>query len=102
MLDLQWGFPGGADVKNPPASARDLDLIPGWERFPGEGYGNPLQYSYLENPMDRGAWGATVLGVAAKESDTTKHKHMRRIVRRVINLLSKAKESVSLSICLNH
>ena len=46
--------------------------------------------------------GATVLGVAAEESDTTKHKHMRRIMRRLINLLSKAKESVSLSICLNH
>ena len=52
--------------KNLPASAgdlRDVGLIPGWGRFPGEGNGNPLQYSCLENPMDRGAWQATVHGV---------------------------------------
>ena len=42
-------------VKNLPADAGDTGLIPGWERFPGGGNGNPLQYSYLENPMDRGA-----------------------------------------------
>ena len=45
-------------VKNPPANAgdvRDVGLIPGWGRSPGEGHGNPLQYSCLENPMDRGA-----------------------------------------------
>ena len=49
---------------------RDVGLIPGLGRFPGEGNGNPLQYSCLENPMDRGPWQATVHG-AAKESDTT-------------------------------
>ena len=52
--------------KNLPASAgdlRDVGSIPGWGRFPGEGNGNPLQYSCLENPMDRGAWQATVHGV---------------------------------------
>ena len=50
-------------VKNPPASAgdtRDLSSIPGSGRSPGEGNGNPLQYSRLENPMDREAWWATV------------------------------------------
>ena len=50
-------------VKNPPANAgdiRDTDLIPGLERFPVGGYSNPLQYSCLENPMDRGAWWPTV------------------------------------------
>ena len=50
-------------VKNPPANtgdARDAGSIPGLGRSPGEGHGNPLQYSYLENPMDRGAWWATV------------------------------------------
>ena len=47
-------------VKNLPASEADMDSIPGLERSPGEGNGNPLQYSCLENPMDRGAWQATV------------------------------------------
>ena len=50
-------------VKNPPASAgdiRDLDSIPGLGRSPGGGHSNPLQYSCLENPMNRGAWQATV------------------------------------------
>ena len=50
-------------VKNPPASVgdrRDASVIPGWERSPEEGHGNPLQYSYLENSMDRGAWQATI------------------------------------------
>ena len=53
-------------VKNPPAKAgdvRDAGLIPGLGRFPGEGNGNPLQHSHLENSMDRGAWRATVHGV---------------------------------------
>ena len=59
---MLWGFPGSSVVKNPPASAGDAGLIPGWGRARGEGNGNPLQYSYLENPMDRGAWWATVHG----------------------------------------
>ena len=50
-------------VKNPPVDARDMDSIPGSGRSPGEGNGNPLQYSCLENPMDGGAWWATVHGV---------------------------------------
>ena len=57
------GFPGGAVVKNPPANAGDTGLIPGSGRSPGEGNGNPLQYSGLEDPMDRGAWWAMVCGV---------------------------------------
>ena len=60
-------------VKNLSANAedvRDACLIPGWGRSPGGGYGNPLQYSCLENLMNRGAWRATVHGVT-KESDTT-------------------------------
>ena len=59
-------------VKNPPANAgdiRDMGSIPESGRSPGGGHGNPLQYSYLENPMDRGAWRATAHGVT--ESDTT-------------------------------
>ena len=47
-------------VRNPPANAEDAGLTPGWGRSPGGGNGNPLQCSCLENPMDRGAWQATV------------------------------------------
>ena len=60
------GFLGDSVVKNPPANAgdrRDSGLIPESEISHGEGNGNPLQYYYLENPRDRGAWQATVLGV---------------------------------------
>ena len=57
------GFPDGSLIKNSPANAGDLDLIPGSGRSPGEGNGNPLQYFGLGNPMDRGAWLATVHGV---------------------------------------
>ena len=64
-------------VKNPLANAGDAGSIPGSGRFPGEGSGNPVQYSSLGNPMDRGAWRATVLGVA-KESDTTERPHNSR------------------------
>ena len=49
-------FPGGSVVKNLPANARDASFILGSIRSPGEGNGNPLQYSCLENPMDRGVW----------------------------------------------
>ena len=60
-------------VKGPPASAGDagdMDSVPGLERSPGGGNSNPLQYSCLENPMDRGAWRAAIHSIA-KESDTT-------------------------------
>ena len=57
-------------VKNPLANAGDAGSIPGLGRSPGGGPSNPIQYSCLENPMDRGAWWATVLGIT-KESDMT-------------------------------
>ena len=65
----QWNlaFPGGSAVKNPPVNAGDTGSVPGPGRSPGEGNGNPLQYSCLENPMDRGAWQATVHGVAKSQ-----------------------------------
>ena len=58
------GFSGGTGGKESTLNAGDLGLIPGSGRSPGEGSGNPLQYSCLENPMNRGAWWATVHGVA--------------------------------------
>ena len=61
---ILMSFPGGSVVKKPPANAGDTSLIPGLERSPGEGNGNPLQHSCLGNPMDRGAWRAVVNGVA--------------------------------------
>ena len=64
------GFSGSSVVKNLPANARDTSLIPGLGRSSGAGKRNPLQYSGLGNPMDRGAWWATVHGVS-KELDTT-------------------------------
>ena len=57
------GFPNGTVVKNPPANAENVGSIPVSGRSAEEGNGNPLQYSSLENPMDRGAWQATVHGV---------------------------------------
>ena len=61
------GFPGGSVLKNPPADEGDTGdtvSISGLERSPGGGNGNPLQYSCLENPMDRGVWWATIHGVS--------------------------------------
>ena len=60
---ISQGFPGGSVVKNQPANAGDSGLIPGSERSPGVGNGNLVLYACLENPMDRGAWWATVHGV---------------------------------------
>ena len=64
------GFPGGSDSKESACDAGEPGSIPGSARSPGEGNGNPLQYSCLENPMDRGAWRAAVHGVG-KESNMT-------------------------------
>ena len=65
MMSIELGgFPGGSEEKNLPASAGDSDFISGLGRSPGEGNGNPLQYSCLENSMDRGAWQAAVHEVA--------------------------------------
>ena len=62
------GFPGGSTVKNPPANSGDMGSIPRLGRSPGEGSGNPLQYCCLGNPMDRGAWQATVHGVTKSQT----------------------------------
>ena len=69
------GFPGGSDRKESACSTGDLGSIPGSGRSPGEGNGNLLQYSCLENPMDIGAWWAAVHG-AAKELSMTEQLSM--------------------------
>ena len=63
------GFPGGSDDKESACNVGDLGSTPGLGRSPGGGYSNPLQYSWLEDPMDRGAWQAMVH--RETESDTT-------------------------------
>ena len=65
------GFPSSSDGKASACNAGDPGLIPGLGRSPEEGNGNLLQYSCLENAIDRGDWRATVHGVGHKESDTT-------------------------------
>ena len=74
------GFPGGSEVKASAWNEADLGSIPGSRRSPGEGNGIPLQYSCLENPMEGGAWQATVHG-GRKESDMTERLrfHFREI-----------------------
>ena len=62
------GFPGGSEGKASACNVGDLSSIPGSGTSPGEENGNPLQYSCLENPMDRGAWQATIHGVAESQT----------------------------------
>ena len=88
------GFPSGIVVKNASAAdPRDMGSIPGSGRSPGGGHSNPLQYSCLEYPMDRGAWWATAHGVAKSQSDTTERWSAHRlktggvsVTRRVLSL----------------
>ena len=66
VFNVYTDFPRGSEVEVSACNAGDLGSIPGSGRSPGEGNGNPLQYSCLENPMDRGAWWATVHRVTMK------------------------------------
>ena len=70
-------------VKNPPANAEDMGSIPGLGRSPGEGNGNPLQYSCLGNPMDRRAWRATVHGVTKGSGKTEGLNNNREVCRKL-------------------
>ena len=73
------GFPGGSAIKNPPANAGDSGSIPALRRSPGEGNGNPLQYSFLENSMDRGAWWATIPGITKSRNLRLNNNNVSRL-----------------------
>ena len=81
--------PGGSNGKASAQNAGTPGSIPGSGKSPGEGNGNPLQYSCLGNPMDRGSWWATVHGVA--ESDMTEQLHFHFLLRTIIDDASKFK-----------
>ena len=76
LLRYREGFPSGSDGKVSAYNVGDPGSVPGLGRSPGEGNGNPLQYSYLENPMDGGAWWAIVHG-GHKQLDTTERLHFQ-------------------------
>ena len=73
-------FPGGSDGKVPAYNARDPGSVPGSGRSLEEGNGNPLQYSCLENLMDRGAWWAAVPGVAKSQTQLSTHAHILKCI----------------------
>ena len=79
-------------VKNPPINAgdiRDMGSIPGSGRFPGGGHGNPLQYSYLENLLDRGAWQATVCRVAKSQTQLKQFSMHAQLINNVVIISGK-------------
>ena len=79
-------------VKNPPINAgdiRDMGSIPGSGRFPGGGHGNPLQYSYLENLLDRGAWQATVCRVAKSQPQLKQFSTHAQLINNVVIISGK-------------
>ena len=86
LLVIKYEFPGGSDGKASAYNVGDLGSIPGLGRSPGEGNGNLLQYSCLKNPLDRGAWYATVHGVT--ESDMTENDFTFQLLYNNAMLLS--------------
>ena len=91
LLRSSFGFPGGSEVKASACSAGDLGSIPASGRFPWEGNGNPLQYSCLENPMDGGAWWATVHRVSKSRTPLSDFTF---IVSKIHNLSTKHAPSI--------
>ena len=75
-MEKEWGFPGDSDGKESACNVGHLGLIPGWGRSSGEGNGHLLQYSRLENPIDRGAWWAIVRGMARAGQDLMAKPHV--------------------------
>ena len=88
-LRINVVFPRGSAVKNLPANAGDSSSIPGLGRYPGEGNGNSLQHSCLENPMDRGAWWAAVHGVEKSRTQLKcQHTQNEYLVHREFSVLA--------------
>ena len=94
------GFSGGSDGKVSACNAGDPGSIPGLGRSPGEGNGNPLQYSCLENPMDRGAWWATVQSRTRLSDFSFFHSDRILYLLRPVQCLAHLKSSIRIS-CLN-
>ena len=98
-ISIQREFPGGSVVKNPPSNAGDAGVsgsMSGLGRSPGEGNENPLQYSCLGNPMDRGAWRATVRGVSKSQTWLSTHARICIETDRYITIYWKIFEIVLL------
>ena len=92
FLDCDPGFPGGSEVKSSACNAGDLGSIPGSGRSPGEGNGNLLQYSCLENAMDGGAWWATCHGVTKSQTWLSDFTHLTVITSEKISLTSLSEQ----------
>ena len=83
-------FPGGSEVKASASNVGDSGSIPGLGRSPGEGNGNPLQYSCLENPMDEGFWQATVHGITKDQTERLNNTQNDKIIRSFDSFTSEA------------
>ena len=93
---MNLGFPGGSLVKNSPANAGDVGLIPGSGRSPGEGNGNPLQYSCLENPWTEEPGGLQSVE-CYEESDMFEHAHMLHELSNFLSQTTTTKQGLSKS-----
>ena len=89
---MKQGFPGGSDGKESACNAGDMGLIPGLGRSPGEGNDYPLQYSGLENSMDRGTWQATVHGVT---KNWTRLSNFHYVIKQVTSTLATSCEELT-------
>ena len=97
LYHIIWGFLSGSVVKNPPATAWDAGSIPGWGRSPGKENGNPLQYSCLGNPMDRGAWMVTVHGVEKSWTQFSDQNNNHHIIYLSLGSSKKKKKKKKVS-----
>ena len=84
-IDVSYGFPGGSDSKESAYNVEDMGSIPGLGRSSGGGHGNPLQYSFLENPMDRRGWQATVYGVAELDTQSDLAHTQAWVLRNILS-----------------